>query len=252
MKKLCWVRGNWNGSDDSLRTGDIFELTQFSSSYLFIKKKFHIKALNQSAAKSKTFLFTVRLLRNKLSGFFNVDSWKAQRLKVLCEGPLTILIISRIIVLNCACFVKPRPSYWRVIMKELCKCNIEGFSCSMLSRRLKISGRKWKNKYSQIWTSRLSNTFLDWMSEMGNEQRQLLCQMTDTFFSVFTKWHDCSSGTQRTAHVAISMKWNPTDGTALLLFQSSLQKVVLLSYTSLPLFIFTIACTFCASHPFFV
>lgn len=49
------------------------------------------------------------------------------------------------------------------------------------------------------------------------------------FFSIFTKWHDCSSGTQRTAHIAISVKWNPADGTALLLFQSSLQKVVLLS-----------------------
>lgn len=137
LEWLRWLFENWG----HLWTNPI---RQFLFIYL---KKFHIKALNQSAAKSKTFLFTIGFLRNKLSGFFNVDLWKAQRLKVLCEGPLTILIISRIIVHKCACFVKPRPSCWRVIMKdwaclEIVQMQYWGFSCSMLSRRHKISGRK--------------------------------------------------------------------------------------------------------------
>lgn len=134
---------------------------------------------------------------------------------------------------------------------KLCKCNIEGSHvprCLVGSKYLEENG----NKYSQIWTSRLSNTFPGWISEMGNELRQLLCQMTDTFFFNFHKmtWlqlrytensarsHQCEMKPSR-RHSAPSFPELITEGRPFV-------------YMSLPLFIFTIACTFCASHPLFV
>lgn len=109
---------------------------------------------------------------------------------------------------------------------KLCKCTIGGSHipyCLAGSKYLEQNG----NKYSQIWTSRLLNIFTGWISEIGNKQRQLLCQMMDTFFQ-FSQNGMISAQVHREQRRYPSV-WNEAVGTALLLFQSSLQKVVLLS-----------------------
>lgn len=114
-----------------------------------------------------------------------------------------------------------------------------------------------EDKHAQNSTTGWPKTFSKQLSEIGNKERAKI----DTFyawcfcFPLFTKWRDCSSRTQRsTKGHQRKMKLDRRHRTASfpeLITEGRPFLCTVLLFMSLPLFIFTAACTFWASHLLF-
>lgn len=88
----------------------------------------------------------------------------------------------------------------------------------------------WKKMETNMHNHRMAERVPKLSRKWAEEKKQIIYALFMFLFPSFYKmaWLQLRY-TQKEAHRAISTKWNPTDSTALLLFQSSLQKVVLFS-----------------------